>query len=89
MVQIFYNMEGLSHKLKSVGIFKNPNEMAPFARAFSLNKSLFSFIDVGSGKERADHKVRGKLANSFSYGYAHLADWFYRDTKAVLAQHAV
>jgi hypothetical protein len=34
--------------------------MAPFARAFSLNKSLFSFIDVGSGKERADHKVRGE-----------------------------
>ncbi|KAI5202680.1 hypothetical protein E4T38_05446 [Aureobasidium subglaciale] len=61
MVQIFYNMEGLSHKLKSLGIFKNPNEMAPFARAFSLNKSLFSFIDVGSGKERADHKVRETL----------------------------
>jgi hypothetical protein len=60
MVQIFYNMEGLSHKLRSSGIFKNPNEMAPFARAFSLNKSLFSFIDVGSGKERADHKVRGE-----------------------------
>ncbi|KAK6006206.1 hypothetical protein QM012_006616 [Aureobasidium pullulans] len=59
MVQMFYNMEGLSHKLKSVGIFKNPNEVAPFARAFSLNKSLFSSIDVGSGKERADHKVRG------------------------------
>lgn len=62
MVQIFYNMEGLSHKLKSLGVFKNPNEMAPFARAFSLNKSLFSFIDVGSGKERADHKVRGILS---------------------------
>ncbi|KAI4759512.1 hypothetical protein E4T52_08346 [Aureobasidium sp. EXF-3400] len=61
MVQIFYNMEGLSHKLRSSGIFKNPNEMAPFARAFSLNKSLFSFIDVGSGKERADHKVRETL----------------------------
>ncbi|THY37761.1 hypothetical protein D6C99_09471 [Aureobasidium pullulans] len=61
MVQIFYNMEGLSHKLKSLGVFKNPNEMAPFARAFSLNKSLFSFIDVGSGKERADHKVRETL----------------------------
>ena len=67
MVQIFYNMEGLSHKLKSVGIFRNPNEMAPFARAFSLNKSLFSFIDVGSGKERADHKVRGEVTFTFSY----------------------
>ena len=68
MVQIFYNMEGLSHKLRSSGIFKNPNEMAPFARAFSLNKSLFSFIDVGSGKERADHKVRGMSTHLFATG---------------------
>lgn len=66
MVQIFYNMEGLSHKLKSVGVLKNPNEMAAFARAFSLNKALFSFIDVGSGKERADHKVRGEMGSLIS-----------------------
>jgi hypothetical protein len=50
-----------------LGIFKNPNEMAPFARAFSLNKSLFSMIDVGSGRERADHKVRGKSAFDFAH----------------------
>ena len=42
--------------------------MAPFARAFSLNKSLFSFIDVGSGKERADHKVRGNSSYFFAVG---------------------
>jgi hypothetical protein len=59
-------MEGLSHKLRSLGILKTPNEMAPFARAFSLNKSLFSLLDVGSGKERADHKVRGKSAYYFA-----------------------
>lgn len=52
-------MEGLSHKLRALGVLKNPNEMAPFARAFGLNQPLFNFIDVGSGKERADYKVRG------------------------------
>ena len=30
-------------------------------RAFSLNQPLFSFVDVGSGKERADHKIKGEL----------------------------
>jgi hypothetical protein len=69
MVQIFYNMEGLSHKLRSLGIFKNTNEMAPFARAFSLNKALFNFVDVGSGKERADHKVRGIFISLRSWRY--------------------
>ncbi|GAB7353105.1 hypothetical protein MBLNU459_g3647t1 [Dothideomycetes sp. NU459] len=61
VLHIYYNMEGLSHKLRALGILKNPNEMAPFARAFGLNQPLFSFIDVGSGKERADHKVRETL----------------------------
>ncbi|KAF1350901.1 hypothetical protein BDV97DRAFT_397882 [Delphinella strobiligena] len=61
MVQYYYNMEGLSHKLRALGVLKNPNEMAPFARAFGLNQPLFNFIDVGSGKERADYKVRETL----------------------------
>lgn len=64
MLHIYYNMEGLSHKLRALGILRNPNEMAPFARAFGLNQPLFSFIDVGSGKERADHKVRGVSLHS-------------------------
>jgi hypothetical protein len=32
-----------------------------FARAFSLAQPLFSVIDVGQGKERADHKIRETL----------------------------
>ena len=61
MVHYYYNMEGLSHKLRSLGVIQNPNCMAPFARAFGLNQPLFNFIDVGSGKERADYKVRSEL----------------------------
>lgn len=36
-------------------------ELQAFARSFSLAQPLFSFVDVGSGKERADHKIRETL----------------------------
>lgn len=59
MVQVYANFEGLARKLCSVGIIKLPLDLHAFARSFSLNQPLFSFIDVGSGKERADHKIKG------------------------------
>ncbi|KAK7733392.1 hypothetical protein SLS57_000407 [Botryosphaeria dothidea] len=58
MVHIYANLEGLSRKLASVGILKSPQELHIFARAFTLHQPLFNFIDVGSGKERADHKIK-------------------------------
>ncbi|OCK74858.1 C-x8-C-x5-C-x3-H type zinc finger protein [Lepidopterella palustris CBS 459.81] len=61
MVQIYANLEGLAWKLASVGIIKSPQDLQEFARSFSLNQPLFSFIDVGSGKERADHKIKEML----------------------------
>ena len=51
-------MDGLSSKLRAVGILKNQLELHHFARAFGLNQSLFQFVDVGQGKERADHKLK-------------------------------
>ncbi|KAF2502887.1 hypothetical protein BU16DRAFT_22082 [Lophium mytilinum] len=61
MVQIFANFEGLSHKLASLNIIKYPTELNAFAQSFSLNQPLFSFVDVGRGKERADHKIKETL----------------------------
>ncbi|KAH7049201.1 hypothetical protein B0J12DRAFT_711004 [Macrophomina phaseolina] len=58
MVYIYANLEGLGRKLASVGILKSPQELHIFARAFTLHQPLFNFIDVGSGKERADHKIK-------------------------------
>ncbi|KAF2455852.1 hypothetical protein BDY21DRAFT_288622, partial [Lineolata rhizophorae] len=58
MVNIYANLEGLAKKLTACGIIKAPGELNAFIRAFSLNQSLFNFIDVGSGKERADHKIK-------------------------------
>lgn len=61
VVNVVLNMQGLGQKLHACGIINNPNELSAFGRAFGLAAPLFNFIDVGSGKERADHKVRETL----------------------------
>ncbi|KAK5125458.1 hypothetical protein LTR85_000567 [Meristemomyces frigidus] len=61
VVHVVLNIQGLGTKLQSCGIISNPNELTSFGRAFGLAQPLFSFIDVGGGKERADHKVRETL----------------------------
>lgn len=58
VIQVILNLQGLATKLQACGILANPNEMTAFGRAFGLAQPLFSFIDVGQGKERADHKIR-------------------------------
>ncbi|KAK5136364.1 hypothetical protein LTR08_003490 [Meristemomyces frigidus] len=61
VVHVVLNLQGLGTKLQSCNIISNPNELTAFGRSFGLAQSLFSFIDVGGGKERADHKVRETL----------------------------
>ncbi|KAK5711186.1 hypothetical protein LTR17_018534 [Elasticomyces elasticus] len=61
LVHVVLNVQGLGHKLQQCGIITNSNELVAFGRAFSLAQPLFSFIDVGGGKERADHKIREML----------------------------
>ncbi|GAB7358130.1 hypothetical protein MBLNU230_g0288t1 [Neophaeotheca triangularis] len=62
VVHIFLNLEGLAKKLHASGLIANPNELAAFGRQFGLSQPMFNFFDVGSGKERADYKVRSTLA---------------------------
>ena len=61
LVQVVLNLQGLATKLQACGIVTNPNEVFAFGRAFGLAQPLFSFIDAGVGKERADHKIRETL----------------------------
>ncbi|KAK3701475.1 hypothetical protein LTR37_015449 [Vermiconidia calcicola] len=61
VVQVVLNLQGLATKLQACGIVSNPNEVFAFGRAFGLAQPLFSFIDAGMGKERADHKIRETL----------------------------
>ncbi|KAI8965412.1 hypothetical protein F5Y11DRAFT_313030 [Daldinia sp. FL1419] len=61
MVQVVLYLEGLSKKLFAVDLAKSMSELSAFARGFSRAQGLFSFIDVGKGKEQADFKVRETL----------------------------
>ncbi|KAJ4340864.1 hypothetical protein N0V87_002218 [Didymella glomerata] len=61
MVQIYLSLDKLAFKLQQVGLLRHPGEMRTFAQRFSTNQSLFSIIDVGHGKERADHKIKEML----------------------------
>lgn len=61
VVHVILNLQGLAAKLQRCGIVTNPNEVLAFGRAFGLAQPLFSFIDAGAGKERADHKIRETL----------------------------
>jgi hypothetical protein len=61
MVQVYLSLDKLAIKLQQVGLLRHPSEMRTFAQRFSVNQSLFSIIDVGQGKERADHKIKGTL----------------------------
>ena len=61
VVNVVLNLQGLGTKLQACGIIDNPNAFQAFGRAFGLAQPLFNFIDAGSGKERADHKIRETL----------------------------
>ncbi|KAF2826204.1 hypothetical protein CC86DRAFT_350727 [Ophiobolus disseminans] len=61
MVQIYLSLDKLAMKLAQVGLLRSPTELRAFAQRFSVNQPLFSIIDVGQGKERADHKIKEML----------------------------
>ncbi|KAK1598924.1 C-x8-C-x5-C-x3-H type zinc finger protein [Colletotrichum navitas] len=64
IVQVVLNVDGLAKKLHSSGIVPNTTTertLSEFGRGFGRAQPLFSFVDVGSGKESADHKIREML----------------------------
>jgi hypothetical protein len=65
MVQIYLSLDKLAFKLQQVGLLRHPQDLRAFAQRFSVNQSLFSIIDVGQGKERADHKIKGTFGTCY------------------------
>ncbi|KAL0929525.1 C-x8-C-x5-C-x3-H type zinc finger protein [Colletotrichum truncatum] len=64
ILQVVLNIDGLAKRLHASDIIPNTaNErtLAEFGRGLGRAQPLFSFIDVGSGKESADHKIRETL----------------------------
>jgi len=60
IVRIFVNLEGLARKCQQFDIITQSNTLRDFATGFAQSQPLFDFVDVGYGKERADHKIRGE-----------------------------
>jgi hypothetical protein len=66
MVNMYASLGGIAGKLTETGVINRPSDIHDFVRGFNTSQDLFNIIDVGAGKEKADHKVRG----SFQYfGY--------------------
>ena len=64
MVNVYVSLDKLGQKLASVGLLNHPQDIRAFAQAFNVNQALFSIIDVGYGKERADYKIKGESTSA-------------------------
>ena len=64
LVEAYANMDGLGRAMVKKGNLRSVDELREFWIGFVYRQRLFNFVDVGFGKERADHKVRGKKLRS-------------------------
>ncbi|PSN67867.1 hypothetical protein BS50DRAFT_620322 [Corynespora cassiicola Philippines] len=61
MVNVYVSLDKLAQKLASVQLVRHSQDLRSFAQSFNVNQPLFNIIDVGQGKERADHKIKEML----------------------------
>ncbi|CAI4211659.1 unnamed protein product [Parascedosporium putredinis] len=61
VVHIALNVEGLAKRLVAGGIIASVPDLYAFGRAFTRTQPLFTLVDIGFGKEQADHKIRENL----------------------------
>lgn len=57
--RIYANVKGLADACYKAGMVDRPSLVEDFTRGFSGSRLLFDFVDVGSGKDRADDKIGG------------------------------
>jgi hypothetical protein len=62
--RIYANVRGLADVLVRTGAIERTEVFEDFVRGFTRAKNMFDFIDVGSGKDRADGKIIGKRHKS-------------------------
>ena len=65
VTRIYANVKGLGDVCNRSGIIDHPMVMEDFARGFTGSKQLFDFVDVGTGKDRADDKISGTPVQPF------------------------
>lgn len=60
VVRVYAHFSGLADYLSRSGFIDSAANFVAFAGGFTQHQPLFDFVDVGSGKERADHKIKGR-----------------------------
>ncbi|KAL5119945.1 hypothetical protein ACEQ8H_002043 [Pleosporales sp. CAS-2024a] len=55
--RMYANVRGLGEVLARKGIIAHSSVFDDFVRGFTRGKTLFDFVDVGTGKDRADEKI--------------------------------
>lgn len=60
MIRAFANVDGLSQVLARSKVIKSPDALWGFVKGFSQSAGLVDFGLLGSGKDRADEKIKGK-----------------------------
>lgn len=58
--RIYANVQGISDVLVRTGTLQEAAHFQDFVRGFTRGKTLFDFIDVGAGNDRADEKIIGE-----------------------------
>jgi hypothetical protein len=62
LARIYANVRGLGDVLQKSNIIDRATSFEDFARGFNGSKLLFDFIDVGTGKDKADDKITGQAS---------------------------
>lgn len=57
---MYADVRGLADMLVRLGAIEALKDFDEFVRGFNRAKTMFDFIDVGAGKDRADEKILGK-----------------------------
>lgn len=60
VARFYANVNGLAETCFKAGIVPSPQVMKDFVKGFTQGRTLFDFVDVGSGKDRADKKIIGE-----------------------------
>ncbi|OJJ07721.1 hypothetical protein ASPVEDRAFT_57018 [Aspergillus versicolor CBS 583.65] len=59
MIKAFANADGLAQILVKAKLIKSAGSLSSFAKGFSQAHDASDFVLVGSGKDRADEKIKG------------------------------
>jgi hypothetical protein len=61
MIKLYANIQKLTAAMLHYGMTEASGQLRDFSRGFSQVGGLVDFIDVGDGREQADHQIKGKI----------------------------